>query len=220
MVTCVEWCFVRCRCSEPGCTKQPRFGFRESAPVASRCAPHRLPEMMNIHDAYCAAPSCRKFASHGAMHGACRKTHCAEHGALLGLVDVKHRICTAPGCATVATYGESDPMESAGQPTAEARPDKGGARAMAAAAAEAAEAADRVPTHCASHGQPLGLVDVQNPRCQHDGCNVRSPLPHLGRRFSIAPAVWSISVTDAEVWRRRASRRGASGTCCSRGHDA
>jgi len=32
-------------------------------------------------------------------------------------------------------------------------------------------------THCATHGKPLGLVNVINPRCQEQGCNV---LPSYG----------------------------------------
>lgn len=107
-------------------------------------------------DAVCTEPGCAKFASHGTGVGA-RRTHCAEHGAPLGLVDVKHRICLADGCATVATYGVPE------------------AEAAAAAAAIGAVAAplEVVATHCSLHGTPLGLVDVQNPRCSTSGCNVR-----------------------------------------------
>lgn len=180
------------RCSQPGCVKQPRFGFPELFASTTRCSPHKLEGMVNLWDKKCSEPACSKFASHGEVPGA-RRTHCGEHGASLGLVDLKHRICQEGGCTTVATFGVLVDEAPRVRDRRGAKVAAVLAAALAAGAAESDELrllrmhpelrrhlqpdAEPVPTHCAIHGMPLGLVDVMNPRCQEPGCQASRALP-------------------------------------------
>lgn len=121
--------------------------------------------MKSTHNKRCAVPDCAKGCLFGFEWK--KPTHCGEHGAPLGMTDVKSKRCANDDCDIFPTFGsvfgspthckthgESLGMKNARNMECEECPVR---------ASYGLEY--KKPTHCATHGKPKGMSDVMHNRC-------------------------------------------------------
>ena len=88
------------RCEEPGCRKQPNYGYEGSKAV--RCKEHIVNGMTDVKGKMCDVEGCKKHAAYGDTWQ--KPIRCKKHSDN-GMENVVSKRCEAEGCITRPNFG-------------------------------------------------------------------------------------------------------------------
>ena len=160
------------KCQKPGCNTRAHFGPENG--MATYCAKHGK-ELGLVRLAYkqCEEEGCQIQACYGPEDG--KAQYCVEHARPHGYLNIVSRRCSVEKCTNVASWGVTTKTHCPHHKQL-------GMRNLTTKRCEEAGCDhcamyghDNLrPSHCRIHGEPKGMIDVINHRCEN-GCGIMTP---------------------------------------------
>jgi hypothetical protein len=181
------------RCAQTGCTKQPVFGLKGSAPIF--CFAHKTPEMVDVVSKRCSHDGCSKRPTFDKKSG--KGSWCVAHKTA-EMVDVKNKCCAHEGCDKIPYF------------------DKKGGKGLWCVDHKTAEMVDVKSKRCTYEGcdshptfdkksgkgswcvahKTAEMVTVKNKRCAHEGCDKIPYFDKIGGKGAYCATHKSIDHVD------------------------
>ena len=135
----------------------------------------------------CKNTDCKKHASYG-KPGTKIKLYCPQH-ALVGMVDVAHKLCLEDNCDIRASYGKSGTKkaEYCQQHAKAGMVDVMSKRCIhenCDIRANYGKSGTKKAEYCSTHAK-AGMVDITHKRCKHENCDIRANYGKSGTKIKL-----------------------------------